>query len=331
MKNLLKNNPTNYKHLSLMEREEISILLTQKKPLKFIAENLKRNISTISREIKRNNSPVYKTEYRANRAQIRADERKKISHQKKRLKNEKIENFVLTKIVLNWTPEQIAGRLRIEDPANKTNYESIYLYIYKERPDLIQYLARGHRKRHKRTGKNGKRKVKIPDRIMIDERPDIINKKERYGDWEGDTVVSRKSKVSLAVVRERKTQYIKIKKIEDKKAKKMKEAVVEMLEKEPEKMKKSLTFDNGLENALHKEMMKELNIKTYFCNPYHSWEKGGVENGISLIRRYLPKKTDFNLIKDEEIVNIEMQLNNRPRKSLNFKTPLEVYLFALNH
>lgn len=325
MKKVL-NVPLNvYKHLTVEEREEILIMLEKGFNQKEIAYFLNRNPSTISREIMRNAPEIRKTKYRANRAQLRADERKIISHQKTRLKNPRITAYVECKIKQGYTPEQIAGRISIDHPELTTNYESIYLYIYNERPDLIQYLVRGKRKRQKRSIKPGKRMVKIPNRTMISERPERINNRSEYGHWEADTAVSRQSKSALVIVRERKLQITLICKIPRKTAGNMKNAVIRMLRKYPEWMRQSITLDNGLENAEHEFIAKALGLNTYFCNPYHSWEKGGVENGIGLIRRFLPKKTDFGLISNSYIKMIENRLNNRPRKSLSFLTPLETY------
>ncbi|HRZ27859.1 MAG TPA: IS30 family transposase [Spirochaetota bacterium] len=314
-----------YKHLQNHERDEIAYMLGQGFRQVEIAARLGRHPSSLSREIKRNGSSIRETRYRANRAQLKADERKRLSHKKMRLKNDTIRNYVIEKLSFDHTPEQIAGRIRIEKPGYTTNYESIYLFIYNERPDLTEYLVRGKRKRHKRSIKPGKRIVKIANRTMINERPKKINERLEYGHWEADTIVSRQSKSALVVVRERKLQLMFIRKIPRKNAKNMRDAVISILEKFPKRFCRSITFDNGLENADHELISRKLKVKTYFCNPYHSWEKGGVENGIGLVRRYYPKKTDFSLISSQEIYQIEKRLNNRPRKTLGFLTPLEVY------
>ena len=326
MKKITKTGKTVYKHLQPYERDEIAHLLSQNFTQKEIAEKLKRNPSTISRDIKRNGTQIRETRYRSNRAQLKADERKSKSHQKIRLKNKEIQNYVIRKLSKDYTPEQIAGRIRIDKKGCSTNYESIYLFIYNERPDLIKYLVRGKRKRQKRSIKSGKRMVKIPNRVMIDKRPEYINNRKRYGHWEADTVVSRQSKSCLVVLRERKIQITLIRKVPNKSKKHMRKAVERMLRRYPKRLVKSITFDNGLENADHEAIAKALGVKTYFCNAYHSWEKGGVENGIGLIRRYFPKKTDFALISNKEIKKVENKLNNRPRKTLGFLTPLEVYI-----
>ena len=326
MKKIEKNHENVYKHLQSFERDELAYLLAQNYNQKEIAAILKRSPSTISREIHRNGTQIRETRYRSNRAQLKADERKRKSHQKMRLKNKKIRDYVIRKLSKHYTPEQIAGRIRIDMKGCSTNYESIYLFVYKERPDLIKHLVRGKRKRQKRSIKSGKRMVKIPNRVMIDKRPEYINNRKTYGHWEADTVVSRQSKSCLVVLRERKMQITLIRKVPNKSKKHMRKAVERMLRRYPKKLVKSITFDNGLENADHEAIAKALGVKTYFCNAYHSWEKGGVENGIGLIRRFFPKKTDFALISHQRIKTVENKLNNRPRKTLGFLTPLEVYI-----
>ncbi|HXK52966.1 MAG TPA: IS30 family transposase [bacterium] len=331
MDKVTDNNSEVYKHFSESERDNLAVMLAEGKKQVDIAKKMGRHPSTISREIKRNGSPINKTQYRANRAQMRADKRKTESHSKTRLKNPKVRSYVIKKLKEGLTPEQIAGRLKIDHPGLKTNYESIYLFIYKDRPDLVEYLVRGRRKRQKRGIKSGKRMVKLPNRTMIDKRPAEINEKTEYGHWEADTVVSRQSKYALAVVRERRLQVMFIRRIDSKTANNMRQAVIDMLKDIPAEYRKSITFDNGLENAQHEEIAKQLSVQTYFCHPYHSWEKGGVENGIGVIRRFLPKKTDFALISWQQIRSIENRLNNRPRKTLNYLSPLEVFKIALSH
>ena len=325
MKNVQNTRQNVYKQLSADERDVIACLLSAEYSQKEIAQMICRHPSTISREIRRNGSQIRETRYRANRAQMRANETKLLSHKKTRLKNSAIREYVEKKLKQDYTPEQIAGRIYLDTGKFKTNYESVYLYIYNERPDLTKYLVRGKRKRQKRSIKPGKRMVKIPNRTMIDERPKKINDRSECGHWEADTAVSRQSKSALVVVRERKLQLVFIRKIPRKDAVSMRNAVIDILRKFPKSMLRSITFDNGLENADHMTIAKRLGLKTYFCHAYHSWEKGGVENSIGLIRRYLPKKTDFSLISNSRICLIERRLNNRPRKTLGFLTPLEVY------
>jgi len=324
----LENKP---EHLSVEEREEIACLLEKGLKKKEIALKIGRSASTISREINRNGTEIRNCRYRAHRAQLRSDVRKKLSHQKTRLSDPRVRHYVKMKIKKGFSPEQIAGRIKQDLPGCKTNYESIYLFIYNDYPELSEFLVWGRRKRRKRAIKAGKRVVKIPNRVMIDKRPKHINDRRSVGHWEADTVVSRKSKSALVVIRERKLQITYIRKIPRKTAKNMRLAVINVLRKLPKKLVKSITFDNGLENAEHELIAKFLGIKIYFCNPYHSWEKGGVENAIGLIRRFLPKKTDFALIAHSLIRKIQHALNHRPRKSLKFWTPAEKLKIALAH
>lgn len=315
-----------YKHFSSKERDLLSGYLAEGKNQSEIALILGRDPSTISRELSRNSLYKLTRIYHPITAHNTATRRHLLSHQKERLKNPEIRALVSKFIRNDWTPEQIAGYINSEHPHLHTNHESIYLYIYHEARELIPKLTRCHKKRQKRQQKQVKRASKIPNRTMISERPDIINHKKRYSDWEADTVVSRQSKTCLVVLRERKSQKVKIRKIESRTAENTSRAIISMLKYVSKEFRKSITFDNGLENAHHEIIARKLNLKTYFCNPYHSWEKGGVENIIGLIRRYLPKKTDFSLISDSFIRYIENQLNNRPRKSLGFKTPNQVFL-----
>jgi len=312
----------NYNHFSDIEREILALMLVEGRNQKEIAKELNRDPATISREINRNGSGC-RRRYLPSLASQRAEKRKKQSHIKDRLKNPEIRRYVIEKLKAEWTPEQIAGRLPIDMPGQKTNYESIYLFIFKDARHLIKYLARGHRKRLKRTGNKGKRAPKIPDRISIDFRPDEINNRSRAGDWEADTIVSRKSKTSLLVLRERLTQFTIIAKLKDRTAETTNRAIIKSFENIPENLRKSITYDNGSEFSLHSEVAADLNLETYFCNPYHSWEKGSVENTNGLIRRIHPKKTDFSLISESDIELLQTKLNQRPRKSLKFLTPFE--------
>ena len=163
----------------------------------------------------------------------------------------------------------------------------------------------------------------ILNRISIDERPEIVNKRIRPGDLEIDAVISKGSKHCLQVIVDRVTRHVTINQLKDKSANEMMDKAIESLKKMPEEFRKTITFDNGSENAAHMRLAG-LGIDTYFCHPYHSWEKGSVENIIGIIRRYLPKGTNFSKISNEQIKELERLLNNRPRKCLNFMTANEV-------
>ena len=319
-----------YIHLSFAEREEISIGLSSGKKITDIAREIGRNVSTLYREINRNNAQINTVQYRANRAQIRADERKKQSHERTRLANKTVQKYVEKNLKKEWTPELIAGKLPLDKPGFKTNHESIYLWIYKDRRDLIKYLPRAHRNRQKRSSIKNKRCIRVPDRTMIEHRDPLIETRNEAGHWETDTAVSRQSKAAITATVERKTRYLIAKKIKGKTAKDMHNAVVKSLKKLPQKLRKTITYDNGTENANHKLTDEILKTKAYFCNPYHSWEKGSIENRIGMIRRYFPKKTNWSLITQKQIDKVVKKINTRPMKCLGFKTPEEVFVALRN-
>ena len=285
-----------YSHLSFEEREEMAIGLEKGLKQCEIAKLLKRNPSTISREIKRNKFINEYVVYRAKAAQRRADFRNKLGHKRQRIPNKKLRRFIVKHLTEEgYSPEIIAAKAIEKNEIWKTNYETIYQWIYNDRQDLIPYLTRSHKKRRKR--KAGKQKrSKIPNRVMVEKRPDYINLRSRIGHWELDTAISRNSKAAIMVLVERKTRYTIIRKLESKTAVAVHYATVKSFKALPSKVRKSITYDNGLENVLHEYTNKVLKIKSYFCNPYHSWEKGTVENMIGIIRRFYPKKTDWKKV-----------------------------------
>jgi IS30 family transposase len=308
------------------EREEIALGLERGETLSNIADRLVRNCSTISRELSRNLPAINKVSYRANRAQIKAESRNNASRQRERLKSPQIRTYVEEKLKIAWTPEQIAGRLPMDHPGFSTNYESIYQWIYTQRRDLIKCLPRSHRKRRKRGSAKNKGCVRVPNRVMLDQRPAEVEARIEPGHWEADTAVSRQSKAAVAVVYERTSRYCKVTLMESKSAQNMQNAVINNLMDIPAKLRKSITYDNGTENAFHETINAKLNTASYFCHPYHSWEKGGVENSIGLIRRFYPKKTDWGLLSQNDLTIIEYWLNTRPRKCLGFRTAQEVFV-----
>lgn len=190
----------------------------------------------------------------------------------------------------------------------------------------MQYLPRAHKKRFKRVPRSNKKSSRIPNRISIDQRPEEINNRTEFGHWESDVIVSKQNKVALSVSIERISKLVKIKKIKQNKADMFSRAVIRRMKGLPACARRSITYDNGSENALHELINDRLNTDSYFCNPYHSWEKSSVENVNGLIRRFLPKKTDFAKITHKRIKEIESLLNNRHRKCLGFKTPNQVFL-----
>ena len=317
-----------YKQISHDERDLIAHLHAKGSSHSEIARQLGRDKSTISREIRRNGSRIYDV-YLAHKANTRAKDRKQEAGQRPRLKNKQIKRYVIRKLKQGWSPEQISGKLNESHSHLKISHEAIYQFIYDKRTlktvNLKMYLPRANRKRRPRGHSRKHKKLHIPRRVSIDQRPKYIDKRKQLGHWESDTIISRASKASLVVTLERKARYTKISKIKAKHARLVSNTINRRLGRLPPHAIRTITYDNGAENVEHERINKVLGTRSYFCNPYHSWEKGSVENTIGLIRRYLPKKTDIAKITKEQIKFIENRLNHRPRKCLKFKTPNEVF------
>lgn len=239
--------------------------------------------------------------------------------------NDDLKNYVVEKLKQGWSPDTIAGRMKEQNKSFYASGHSIYEYLYSPYgQQYCRYILSHRYGRRKRKGKKVKRSL-IPNRISIHDRPESINNKSEYGHYEGDTIVSGKnsgSTVSLVTIYERKAMYIDAKKIKSLSPADYNPAVKYVFKKLNKN--KSWTLDNGIENVKYEELEKELKIKTYFCDPYSSWQKPGIENANKLIRRFIPKGADINNYSDEFIEQKIEELNNTPRKALGYKTPNEV-------
>jgi IS30 family transposase len=314
-----------YLHLNKTERTLIKDWKNRGISLREIGRRLNRSHTTISRELRRN--LWCGQHYYIRGAQEIYEHRLKRRAKRYRLKTESIRRFVHQKLAIGWTPELIAGRLKVSGSGEYVCHESIYQYIYIQASDLIECLVRKHKKR--RT-KNPYRSTaeRIRNRVSIALRPVQVGKREIVGHWESDSVVGGDRKSGLNVIVERTTRLVNISLMKNKTAKATKSAVIRRLSNHPDELVKSITYDNGSENVLHQEINDRLGVQSFFCEPYHSWEKGSVEQVNGLIRRYLPKGTDFSTVTAAEINRIEKRLNNRPRKCLNYKTPYEMFRLA---
>lgn len=309
-----------YRPLTQVDREEIMIGLRNGHSIRTIATELGRNPSVISREVKANSTEDGR--YQAVWAHNRSKRRRRLSRQRERIADLHVRAYVRNKLTLGWSPEQIAGRIGFDMPGKRISYETIYWYVFKVERELTRYLACGRKNRRKRKYKNAKRSL-IPERTGIEQRPEGANNRSECGHWEADTAVSRQSKAALMVLQERALGLTFLEKLPRCAADEMAAALTERLERLPEHLRRSITFDNGQENRGHLQLQNELGVATYFCNPYSSWERGSVENAVGLTRRVWPKKTDYELISDDEIAMVEYRLNTRPRKRLGYLTPLE--------
>jgi IS30 family transposase len=316
-----------YNQLTLQKRYQISALQKVGYNQKDIAKELSVHPSTISRELRRNRDSV--RGYQPELAQIKST--KTQMQKKKRFSLTKtIEKYIRAKLKLDWSPEQISGRMRL-DIGVFVVHETIYRYIYDNKANggkLYKSLRHKNKKYHNRSNNYMARGTLI-DRVMIDQRPKIVDKKSRIGDLEIDTVIGKNHVGALVTVVDRKSKFTLIKNVPTKEARVVAKALVEMLQ--PIKaITHTITSDNGKEFAYHKEIAAALDAKFYFANPYHSWERGLNEHTNGLIRQYLPKKSEFINVSKDEIIMIQNRLNHRPRKVLGYKTPYEVFFSEMS-
>jgi len=317
--------PKPYRHLRVEERDLIGVLKRRGESLRDIARILGRDPGTISRELNRNAPPIYRGYYLAHKAEQRAVRRNRESHRRLRLREQRIRRYVSWRIRAGWSPELTAGRWTLLHPDSPISHESIYQWVYAEARDLIDCLVRAHKRRLQRGWSRKHRKTHIPGRISITERPRRIETRTEAGHWESDTAVSRQSRAALMVTVERKTSYARLAKLKAREARQVSTALNRRLSRYPKKLRKTITYDNGSENVEHERVNAVLGTRSYFCEPYHSWERGTNENTIGLVRRFLPKKTDFAIVSGKDLKRVERWLNGRPRKRLHYRTPAEAF------
>lgn len=316
-----------FRHLNQKDREQIDILCRKGYPLTEIAKRVGCHTSSVWREINRNISPQYNL-YVAHTAQTKALERRSRCVKRSKFENHVMTDYITEKLNLEWSPEQIAGRLKKEYPHLSISHEAIYQYIYSlaepVRKKLVSCLRRCHSKRKKRSIQYSIRKTKILNRVGIEERPSIVNARTQPGHWETDTIVCKSNTVAIDSTVERVSRLVALSKLNRKNAYNKAQSVIQQLSKFHPHFRRTITFDNGTENASHVMISNAIQIKSYFAHPYHSWERGTNENMNGLIRQYIPKKTDLHSVSDEQLKIIELKLNNRPRKCLNYSTPYEI-------
>lgn len=316
-----------FKHLNIVERERLYGMLERGFSHRKIAKVLGRPQSSISREIDRNTK--YGKKYIPFYAQKRAVRIGNKQRYKAPLKNPEVFLYVREHLrkPFFWSPEIISGRIKLDIPGASITPEAIYRYIYNPKNrkfNLSNYLTRKHHKRRKQKGRSAHKASKIPYAISIDDRAKYIHHRKQLGHWESDLMEGpRSSKHNVSVTVERSTRYTVLSRLTSKQACNKTKAVVKRLNKLPAQLVRSITVDNGSENTQHQLISRQLNANVFFCHPYHSWEKGTVENTIGRIRRYLPKGTDIKEIPEYKIQELEYVLNNTPRKCLGYLTPHE--------
>lgn len=314
-----------YHQLTQEEREQISMLRQSKSSITKIALALRRSKSTISRELKRNQAPP--GQYWPDTAQALSLKRRKRGGVLDR--DEALKDFVMTQLCCHyWTPEAIAGWLKHrQNKIESISHESIYAWIYQpaqKKEKLWKFLPRHKAKRGLRKSK-GAGVSRIPNRVPIQERPKHIDKKREFGHWEGDLMSFQKNSQHILVLRERKTMFTLSSPLPSKKAKTTAQKVIHLMKGLPKKARKTMTLDNGGEFAAHNEWSSELGLLSFFCDPYASWQKGGVENTNGRLRRDMPRNTNIHQLSQEDFDENILNYNTTPRKSLGWLTPLEAF------
>jgi IS30 family transposase len=321
-----------YTRFSLDERISIQLQLSHGYSYGHIAGLLNRSKSSIQREV----CPWARDKYNAAKAHSYAIKGATARKRGKRFisSNPALLCYIIQKLQLRWSPEQISNSLKTiyaHDKMMQISHESIYRYVYLHakkglREELIAQLRREKKSRGRpRSSPGSSGRGKIADAISIDERPEEVNGREIPGHWEGDLVVGKDHKSAIGTLVERTTRTIIIVPLTATDATTVRQAFEEVFLQIPLQMRKTMTYDNGKEMTQHKTFTENTKINVYFAHPYSPWERPTNENSNMLIRDYFPKGTDFNLISRERLKEVQDQLNERPRKTLKWKTPKDVF------
>jgi len=311
--------------LTNKDRSELSVLVRVGLMQKDIAKILGKHPSTISRELKRNKKQ--RDNYHAIKARDRVKKRRKRANIRSKKIKGRLRRYIIQKLKTYWSPEQIAGRLRRDTGDTIVCHETIYRFIYDERPDLKKYLRCKKRKYRRRYGSKKRDELRKQQSKLkrIDERPAIVEERTRIGDWEGDTVIAEKAKNGLLTHVERKSGYLLADKIISWKSEHILERTASRFNRIPKGKRRTCTYDNGCEFAQYELIERCTEMTVYFAFPYHSWERGTNENTNGLLRQFFPKKASLSEITQEDIEKIVKLINNRPRKRLDYLSPSEVF------
>lgn len=304
------------KHLTFDERQFLYRLRNKGKSKTEIAELMGRHRSTIHRELNRNTG---RRGYRPKQAQRLAKERRLASRRPHKMDDPEVHQYVQHKLEQYWSPDQIAGRAKREfrrAPERWLSDQAIYDWIHEKRPEWKRLLRRG--------GQPPEKRGKLTDCVRIDGRPEVINRRCRFGDWEGDTMVGCGRHSALVTLVERKSGYTRIGRVDSMKSNMTMRAAKRRLRDLPPCLRRSVTFDNGKEFAEHRKLTHGLGFDVYFADTYASWQRGTNENTNGLLRQYYPKGTDFTQVSHRAVARVEQSINDRPRRRLDYRTPTEV-------
>jgi transposase, IS30 family len=318
------------RYLSMAEREEIAVGLAQGKSVRGIARCLQRSPSTISREIARNRKSRSQWCYRATAAQSRADTMARRPKRAKLAVHDRLRQRVQTDLEHRWSPQQIARRLREEfpeDPEMWVSHETIYQSLYVQgrgalRRELARCLRTGRAVRKPRRGRA--RQGHLRDMLMISERPAEVEDRAVPGHWEGDLIIGKDGQSAIGTLVERTTRYALLLHLPNgHTAAEVKKAMLAAIAKLPQHLWRSLTWDQGVEMAAHREITLAADLPIYFCDPASPWQRGTNENTNGLLRQYFPKGTDLSVYSAEDLDRVAVELNGRPRMTLGWRTPAE--------
>jgi IS30 family transposase len=315
--------PKGYRHLTYEIRCQLFTLNERNLSLTDIAKELDIHRSTVSRELRRN---AGRTGYQFKEAHQLAINRRSAASSHKHKMTAEMTELIERKLRIQWSPDQISGWIRAQQDIPNISHELIYQYVWKDKREggcLFKQL-RHYRKKGKKRGAAKSGRSCIPNRVDIKERPQIANDKGRLGDWEVDTIFGKDQKGAIVSIVDRRSKLTKLVLVPRKTAKQVGEAICDKL-KEIKYFVHTITADNGPEFASHERVSQILGTQFFFATPYHSWERGLNEHTNGLIRQYLPKGSSFETVTDGEIENIELLLNNRPRKVLGYMTPIEAF------
>lgn len=322
-----------YAQLTSEERYVIYHLKLYKLSLREIARRLGRHHTTISREIKRNGPIIPSWVYWHQGAHEQALKRRKQPRHFRRHAHAPLVRYVEQCLRAEWSPDVITGCLKREYPGDhnmRVSIETIYRWVYRDASQggrLFNSLCRCHKKR-RRQHRYGTGRGLIPGRISIDQRPDLVATRQRFGDWEGDTVEGSKGSGHITTHVERKSRYLVAAKLANKTAAVTAQAVSSAFRKIPAALRHTLTLDNGKEFARFSDIEKDTGLTVYFADPYSAWQRGTNENTNGLLRRYFQKGMDFRTVSEKALAEVVKKLNHRPRKCLGYRTPHEVFMEA---
>ncbi len=318
-----------YTHLTRKERYFIYHMKMAGWSAAKIGRTIGRHRGTISRELQRNTTRW--GHYLDDHAQRKTSERRRAACRRPCTGDPDLMAHVESKLQAKWSPQQIAGRLSVAPPTalagKRISHATIYRWIWacpNRAERLRPHLRVAWRRRRKPYGKPSKR-GRIPNRVSIDERPAVVDDRDRLGDWEGDTMVGKARSGYVLTNVDRASRYLVTRKLERPTAQGVQDAMYHAMRRLPGTKRRTQTIDNGREFAAHQIIARRLAMDVYFAHPYSSWERGTNENTNGLLRQYLPKSRDFRGLTDCELASYTWQLNNRPRKCLNYRTPAEVF------